>query len=109
MNNINEKPNWVIRKLFQSAVCASLATISIGSIAQTADFIVIKGLVTEGSPYSNVGGMSDDGTIVTGTSAVDGGGVVHTAGKMDGPLIWGHYQAFQPMGRALVFPEMAVF
>lgn len=75
MNNINEKPNRVIRKLFQSAVCASLATISIGSIAQTADFIVIKGLVTEGSPYSNVGGMSDDGTIVTGTSAVDGGGV----------------------------------
>ncbi len=75
MNNLNENPYRVIRKLFKSTLCVSLTAFSIGSIAQTADFIVIKGLVTEGRLYSNLGGMSDDGTIVTGTSGNDSGGV----------------------------------
>jgi uncharacterized membrane protein len=82
VNIINQKP---MRQLFQATLCAGLASVSISSAAQTADFITIKGLVTSGVPYSNVGGISADGTIVTGTSALNGIGV--------GPYRWSDGQA----------------
>jgi probable HAF family extracellular repeat protein len=82
VNIINQKP---MRKLLQSAMCAGLVSLSINSVAQTADFIAIKGLITGDYPYSNIGAISDDGTVVIGTSAIDGGGV--------GPYRWSNGQA----------------
>ncbi|GAA3931113.1 hypothetical protein [Litoribacillus peritrichatus] len=73
---MNPKINYPVtlsKNLIQTSLCAGLLSLSFHGFAQTAEFLVIDGLITDDIPFSEANGVSDDGSTVVGMSATNEG------------------------------------
>ncbi len=73
MSAIKQKSHVPFNKFIQTTLCTGLTALSLSSFAQTADFTVIDGFITEGRPFSEANGVSEDGSTVVGMSSTDDG------------------------------------